>query len=190
MNIRIDTAFLGDSLTFGYGVKKEYCWVSKIINYYNLNAVNKGINGDTTPSMLSRIDKDIFSYKPKSIFIMGGSNDLLLERSINSITENIKLMIIDSLKVTSNVIIGIPPYIISSMAYNMFSEYLYYDSVNEKLNVLKNNIIELCFAFNIKYLDFYSITLNKADMYLDGVHLNTEGHNLLFNASIPYFNNK
>lgn len=187
MNKKIDAAFLGDSLTFGYGVKKEDCWVSKIINHYNYNAINKGINGDTTPSMLSRIDKDIFSYTPEYIFIMGGSNDILLERSIESIVLNIKLMVIDSLKITPNVIIGIPPNIIGSMAYNLFSEYLYYDLAETKLETLKNNIIDLCSTLNIKSIDFYSLTLNKPEIYLDGVHLNAKGHDLLFKTAFPYF---
>ena len=31
MNTSTDIVFFGDSLTFGYGVKKQDCWVNKII---------------------------------------------------------------------------------------------------------------------------------------------------------------
>lgn len=73
------------------------------------------------------------------------------------------------------------------MAYNLFSEYLYYDSAETKLETLKNNIIDLCSTLNIKSIDFYSLTLNKPEIYLDGVHLNAKGHDLLFKTAFPYF---
>ena len=77
-----DIIFFGDSLTYGYGVQKEKSWVYLIGNILNLNYLNKGQNGDTTPSMLSRYYSSVLKYNPSKIFIMGGTNDLLCGRSI------------------------------------------------------------------------------------------------------------
>lgn len=183
----IDVVFIGDSLTFGYGVSKDNSWVSKITNYYNFTALNRGINGDTTASMLSRFDNDALKYNPKLIFLMGGSNDLLLRRSLDYITENIELMIKDALSKNINIIIGIPPFIHGSMAYNLFSTFSDYDLVEKDLIKLRIYLIKICLKYNINYVDFYSLTVNKKELYLDGIHLNSEGNNILFNAALKAF---
>ena len=71
----IDFIFLGDSLTFGYGVKPKDNWVHKLSEYLKLNILNKGVNGNTTTDMLFRFYEDVVSNSPKSLFIMGGTND-------------------------------------------------------------------------------------------------------------------
>ena len=114
--------FLGDSLTFGYGVNKKECWVELIASTSEFNIINKGINGSTTIDMLARFDKDVISLTPRKVFIMGGTNDLLCNRSILSIKSNIELMIKDLKLINSDIIIGIPPDIIIEDAYNLFME--------------------------------------------------------------------
>lgn len=98
--------FIGDSLTFGYGVHKNDSWVYRISKKLNYNIINKGINGDTTPSMLNRFYEDVIAENPSNIFIMGGTNDLLSGRNIYSIIDNIELMIND-IVTNTNIFIGI-----------------------------------------------------------------------------------
>ena len=64
--------FLGDSLTFGYGVNKKNCWVTLFENNTNFNIINKGVNGSTTTDMLVRFDKDVINLMGKSMSTMGG----------------------------------------------------------------------------------------------------------------------
>ena len=187
MNTSTDIIFFGDSLTFGYGVKKEYCWITKIINKCNLNAKNSGCNGDTTVSMLSRYYKDVLLYCPNKIFIMGGSNDLMMGRTTNSIIENLELMIRDALILNSTVIIGIPPNIFGNMAYRLFSESSFYNYVEKELPNLRSSLINLCDKYNLSYIDFYNLTLDKCDLYLDGVHLNINGHDAMYEQAISFF---
>ena len=89
----IDFIFLGDSLTFGYGVKPKDNWVHKLSEYLKLNILNKGVNGNTTTDMLFRFYEDVVSNSPKSLFIMGGTNDLLSNRPVSKIIENMEVMI-------------------------------------------------------------------------------------------------
>ena len=64
----VDLVLIGDSLTFGYGVPKKDSWVYKLQEKYPYkNILNKGINGDTTSSMLTRYYKDVLIKKPKNI---------------------------------------------------------------------------------------------------------------------------
>lgn len=187
MNTSTDIVFFGDSLTFGYGVKKQYCWVNKIIMTCNLKGINSGCNGDTTASMLSRYDKDVLSYNPSKIFIMAGTNDLMMGRSVKSIIANIELMIKDALSLNHKVVVGIPPVILGDMAYLLFSQCSIYDYVEKELPNLRSSLIELCSKHNISYIDFYNLTLNKPDLYLDGIHLNSKGNLSMYEASIDYF---
>lgn len=173
--------FLGDSLTFGYGVNKKECWVELIASTSEFNIINKGINGSTTIDMLVRFDKDVISLTPRKVFIMGGTNDLLCNRSILSIKSNIELMIKDLKLINSDIIIGIPPDIIIEDAYNLFMESPTYDYCKASLPILRENIISLCNNYSCKYVDFYSLTKNniKSNIYLDGIHLNLKGHQLM-----------
>ena len=84
--------FLGDSLIFGYGVKPKDNWVNKLKVNYNLNINNKGINGSTSTDMLFRFQNDVVEASPNILFLMAGTNDLLSNRSVNSIIKNIEIM--------------------------------------------------------------------------------------------------
>ena len=179
--MRDNFIFIGDSLTFGYGVKKSDCWINKISSLSNFNIINKGVNGSTTTDMLVRFDNDVIAFSPKEVFIMGGTNDLLCNRSINSIIENIKLMIIDLKAINSTIIIGLPPDIIVEDAYNLFMESHTYDYCKNSLPLLRKELIALCKSYNCNYIDFYTLTNNNLNnnIYLDGIHLNPTGHELM-----------
>lgn len=187
MNKHIDIIFLGDSLTYGYGVSKKDSWVYKVQTNINKTSLNKGCNGDTSTGMLVRYYEDVISYSPNKIFIMCGSNDLLLGRTVKSIIENINLMIKDALDINAKVIMGIPPLIIGDIANELFSYSPFYDYAEKNLTILRAEIINLCTNYNLSYIDFYSITLNNNDIYLDGIHLNSLGNDIMYKNAISYF---
>lgn len=187
MNTNIDILFFGDSLTFGYGVKKQDSWVYKITQEIFSTSLNKACNGYTTSYMLSRYYTDVLKYSPSNLFLMCGTNDLLLGRSIKSIIENIELMIRDSLDINSNLIIGIPPTIIGEMANKLFTPSSLYEYAEKELIILKDELISLCNSYNLKFINFYDLTLNKKNLYLDGIHLSSIGHELMYEKALPYF---
>ena len=55
---------LGDSLTAGYGVRPENCWVSLLNHRTSYTWINCGIPGDTSLGMLTRLRTDILPQKP------------------------------------------------------------------------------------------------------------------------------
>ena len=181
---------IGDSLTFGYGVGKSKSWAYKLNKEHNINLLNKGINGSTSTDMLSRFTVDVISKNPDSIFIMAGTNDFLSNRSLNFVLENIELMIKEALTVTKDIIIGIPPTIIKEMAYEKFMETDTYDYAIKNLAFLREGLIDLCSKYSIKYLDFYTLTLNNLDenIFLDGIHLNEKGNDVILNEFIKLLN--
>ena len=180
---------MGDSLTFGYGVNKNNSWVEYLKNYLidsgiNYTIVNKGINGNTTTDMLNRFTEDVISLNPNKIFIMGGTNDLLCNRPVNSIVDNIELMIKESLFKTKDITIGIPPRIIKEDAKRLFVPSLTYDYCESNLPKLKEFLIELCNNYKVNFIDFYSLTVNSNFIYMDGIHFNNEGHKVFLDEFI------
>lgn len=172
---------IGDSLTFGYGVDKNEGWVYRLNKEYSINLLNRGINGSTSTDMLSRFTVDVISKNPDSIFIMAGTNDFLSNRSLNSVLDNIELMVKEALTITKDIIIGIPPTIIKEIAYEKFMKTDTYDYAIKNLVLLRDNLINLCSKYSIKYLDFYRLTLNNLDkdIFLDGIHLNQKGNDII-----------
>jgi len=187
--------FIGDSLTFGYGVPKNKSWIETFKNYslshdLDFSIINKGINGNTTTDMLNRFTEDVTMLSPKAIFIMGGTNDLLSNRSLVQITENIELMLKEAFTKTSNIFIGIPPRIIKEDAYRLFMPSPTYDYCEISLPSLREELIKLCNNYKVKYIDFYnmSLTLNSKEIFIDGIHFNEKGHKLIFNEFIKVLN--
>ncbi len=178
--------FIGDSLTYGYGVNKTNNWVENLNSLQSLNIINKGINGDTTTNMLNRFTEDVISYYPKKIFIMGGTNDFLSNRTLNSVLENIELMLKESLTITKDVLIGIPPIILKEDAKRLFMPSPTYDYCENQLPLLRKSLIDLCTIYNVNFIDFYKITLEnyKSNIFIDGIHLNPRGQTLLLNEFI------
>ena len=154
---------IGDSLTYGYGLAKDKTWANLLGNCLDIKIINKGINGDTTPSMLNRLYENLIKHKPDITFIMGGTNDLLCGRKLFNIVDNIEEMILETLSNNSNVVIGIPPIIIKEMAEELFMPSQLYDYCFSSLPNLRTSLIKVCKKHNIEYVDFYNLSLKNID---------------------------
>ncbi len=142
--------------------------------------------------MLVRFQRDVLDISPNILFLMAGTNDLLSNRPVTSIVNNIEVMIKDSLSNNIEVCIGVPPNIIPEMANKLFMISDTYNYCKESLPLLRNELLNLCISYSLKYIDFYSLTENAdglSNLYLDGIHFNPEGQNLLFKTAKDLFNN-
>lgn len=61
--------FLGDSITQDYPVQ-DY--------FYGMNAINRGIGGDTTSGVLKRLEESVFQLNPHQVVLLIGTNDFAL----------------------------------------------------------------------------------------------------------------
>jgi len=91
----ITITFLGDSLTAGYQLKQSAAFPQQfenIVSSKNIRILNRGISGDTTYSLLNRLE---FSLQPTPdvVFLAIGANDGLRGMPIDSMKENIHLII-------------------------------------------------------------------------------------------------
>lgn len=173
---------IGDSLTYGYGVRKENTWVHLCSQISNNTFINSGLNGDTTSGILFRLQEDLINFKPHKAFVMGGTNDFLMGYKLENTIENIDLIINECLN--NNIIpyLGIQMKVDKNLANLYWSSYINYDEVNLKIEKYRNYLIKKCTTENLIYFDFYDIFQNNLEknLYSDGIHPSINGHKLMF----------
>lgn len=184
---------IGDSLTFGYGVFKNECWVNLIKNKLKLDIINKGTNGDTTAGMLSRSYVDVIQLKPTHVIIMGGCNDFMCGRKLNYVENNLEELLKEALHYNIVPIIGIEPPIDPILAEKKWSGDVDYNSINNIEYAYREWIIILCSKLGVNFVDFYKCFKealeNKSprDLYVDGLHPTSLGHKLMYEYVIDVF---
>jgi lysophospholipase L1-like esterase len=99
---------LGDSLTAGYGVRPEECWVSLLNAQTPHTWINAGICGDTTGGMLARLNESVFSREPDAAVLLGGINDILTSGSWSCAKANMTALVCQCAARGIRPIVGIP----------------------------------------------------------------------------------
>lgn len=124
---------------------------------------------------------------------MGGSNDLLMDRSLNSVINNVKTLIKEAKVFDINVILGIQPPMVPHLAEKFWASGVAYEKINENINEYGKWIKEYSKSENLIYVDFFhefmgNIHLNDLEKYyIDGVHLNSEGHKVMYRKVVESF---
>ena len=180
---------LGDSFTFGFGVKKQDCWVSRLdIDGYSF--VNKGINGDTTSGMLARFERDVVSEKPNYVLITGGVNDFIAGGSLEIPQNNYMAMVHQAFHRKIIPIVGISPGFDPELMRKDWAAFQDFHRVLELQKAFRSWLLRFCQTFGLYSIDFYEPleAARKADpdknYFLDGLHLIPEGHKLLADAAL------
>ena len=65
---KIDTVFLGDSITEG--------WARTDAEFFSNGNIGRGISAQTTPQLLVRMHADVVALRPRAVHIMAGTNDI------------------------------------------------------------------------------------------------------------------
>ncbi|NFJ70483.1 lipase [Clostridium botulinum] len=182
-----------DRLTFGYGIKRSYRWVTLVKNILEYEVINKGINGDTTTGILTRSHEDIIKNKSTHTIILIGTNDFLLGRSLENVEQNLNLIIKECVENNITPIIGIPMEIEIAMAQKIWTSDLDYLSVNNKLTEYRKYILNISKENNFKYIDFFSAIkehkskCKASELFVDGIHPTPLGHKIMFNKTYEVF---
>ena len=162
-----DVAFLGDSLTDGYDLKRYYP------QYLTLN---RGIGGDTTFGLEKRLKTSVYDLKPKAAVMLIGANnfDTMFDNY-----ENILKGLGENLPKTKVVLLSL-----TSMGgeWGKNNQKAAYNNVKIKL---------LAEKYGYEFVDLYSPLLNLetgeiyAEYTTDGGHLTPAGYEVFTNAVTP-----
>lgn len=170
---------LGDSLTFGYGVWRNDCWVSLIAKATGLRVLNRGTNGDTTGYMLDRARRRIVPYESQEgdiAIIMGGANDVLTYGANENDVSNIMTIAELFREKSCTPIIGVQPGF-------KLSDYPFYgpldpDKLNDNFDRFAKSLITRAEDARITTFDLRPV-LNDPALFEDGIHPTEEGHRLI-----------
>ncbi|MCB1616022.1 MAG: arylesterase [Pseudomonadales bacterium] len=92
----------GDSLSAGYGIKKEESWAyllqqkleqEAVFHDLRVNVVNASISGETSAGGLSRLEATLERVKPDILILALGANDGLRGFPVKLIEQNLEKMI-------------------------------------------------------------------------------------------------
>jgi lysophospholipase L1-like esterase len=158
--------------------------VSVVRRSTGLDIINKGINGDTTEGMLYRFEMDVISKNPDSVFVMGGSNDLIMNIEPSLVESNITVMCRLAIEKSIEPIIGIPPNVDIGNVREDWANYSDFSKVAKRLAKYRQGLLLYSRNSEIKYLDFYSEIEKRAidgigGLYFDGLHFNEMGHRIM-----------
>jgi acyl-CoA thioesterase-1 len=156
---------LGDSISAGFGIKQSQNWTTLLKSSFSkegksLKIINSSISGDTTSGGLSRISRDLNTYKPDFVLVELGGNDALRGYPISRIKQNllkIVSIISDNQSIAIIMQIKIPP--------NYGKKYI---------EAFENIYSEVASETDAKLISFMleNVALKEDLMQPDGIHPN------------------
>ncbi len=178
--------FLGDSITYGEYLNRNYVWTKLVQNERpNDTIINRGISGDTTAGMLARFQTEVITDKPDIIHLMGGLNDVICGSTAQQIQGNFNAMSQQAKFYGIQPIIGICPLPIVEQILPEWKKFTDFDQIISEMKTLNEwlrkyiavssdiSIIDYEAEFNNQYAE------NRKNIYIDGIHLNEQGNKLL-----------
>ncbi len=177
--------FLGDSLTYAYGMKRSDAWLTYVNREDGIEAINKGINGDTTSGMLSRFKSDVIDLNPTHVHIMGGANDVICDATEDMIKPNLMAMVHQAHAHGIKPIVGIAPSSLGGKICEEWSSFTDFKRVSQTLLKYREWIFRFCLSFGVDYIDYHQklndyMKKNKLkSLFFDGLHLNEEGNRVI-----------
>ena len=179
---------LGDSLTYGYGVRRAQCWTELAAERSGWNVINRGICGDTTGGMLVRLREilreGIGERDERCFLLMGGCNDIFFSGSSTGARENMAAMAHQLFAEGEMPLIAVGPGIAKGNLPSMWSDLVDFPTAGEVVREYYEWLERFCLSFGIRMIDFRGDFRDRngnirTELYLDGLHLNPEGHRVM-----------
>ncbi len=183
---------LGDSVTFGYGVRPSQRWTGIMAREHGWEVVNEGVNGDTTGGMLARLHvrvlpemkQELLGGGRPHVLLMGGSNDIFYSGSDTPARANIGAMVHQMLSAGILPMVGIPLPVAPAFAPEAWAAVVDFSAAAEGLTNYCAWLKRFCAAFGVPYVDFRTDFLTpdggaREELLLDGLHPTPEGHRLM-----------
>lgn len=176
---------LGDSLTFGTGVRRNESWLSLVQKDYNWNMINRGIPGDTTGGILTRLTSEIERAQPNAIAVTGGANDIFASGDDHPARANITAIVNQTLARGITPIVCSPPPIHPAACPANIAQFINPDTAQIRLRDYAAWIQQFCTAFSLVHVDFWSPLESarnqpdKKNLYPDGIHPGPIGHKIM-----------
>ena len=151
----------GDSLTYGYNVKRSESYPAKLEVLTGISVINSGVSGEVSAQGLKRLPKVLDEHHPQLLILCHGGNDLLRKMDLEEMESNIRSMIQLSLDRDIPVILlGVPKPGIFLSSFDI------YKKIANSMNII---FIE----------DLISDVLGDKSLKSDSIHPNKKGYNVM-----------
>ena len=150
---------LGDSITEGFPT-------DSLLKGFHV--INKGVSGDRTDLVLTRLNRDVIDLAPTAVFVLIGTNDMASGFSNNTLLVNYERIIF---RITKN-LTGTKLFVQSILpTRNLENRPL------ERIQLLNVELHKLSMRYGAKFLNIYPLFANErgelaGELSDDGLHLN------------------
>lgn len=160
---------IGDSYVAGYGVRPGACWVDLLEHKLQKPIINFGVNG----AWITELQKESVPLKKGDLLIvLGGCNDLLGDRSAKDVEKAYEHFRVTARNSEADVLILLPP------TPSITSDDLFVGMA--MIESLKNKLLELYSISDGFSLE--NIIQGDDARFIDGIHLDEKGHELIADA--------
>jgi len=189
-----DICIFGASITYGAFDLEKGGWANRLRLYldehdYDGETYNLGVSGHTTEDLLNRFEDEVKARNTKKIIISIGANDsihLVKEKRnyvlIENFEKNLELLINKAKKITAEVtFVGLIPVDDSKLDPIPWNKNRIFK--NKTVKEYNNKMKEVCQKEDVEFIDIFddfSIIENYEKLLVDGLHPNSEGHQIMF----------
>ncbi|HBT47033.1 MAG TPA: GDSL family lipase [Peptococcaceae bacterium] len=176
---------MGDSLTYGYPYGPEASWLQLVAEETGLVVENRGVNGETTGEMLARFREDVVRLRPRSVIIMGGTNDAWAGVAAGEVRENVRAMVAQAREAGIAPVVALPPPLCrtgSDLPLSFLTE------MASTLERYREGYRELAAGEGVALLDLYTPLLDpqtgwgRREYFVDDAHPNRLGYRVMAEA--------
>ncbi len=186
---------MGDSLTYGYDVAPRYGWVALAGANLPIQTVNYGQCGDTTGGMRSRLAAALRQEQPDMVFIMGGTNDILLDYPLSVVEANMEALITQAQAAGITVVAGIAPLTKEESHFFGWQRKEDVQRHNEAIRAYRRWLLDFCGSHGVGTIDFFEAfrqagEAGETQLYEDGVHPTRKGYALFYQCLAAYLGSR
>ena len=180
---------IGDSLTYGWMVRKGYLDFLKgmLTEKYPKNGfrlINKGIPGDTAGGGLHRLDPDVFFYNPDCVLVQFALNDAFVGYTPDDYRLNMETIISEILGNTKAEIVLVTSSYIGENEWNQIIEKSFYGSLENLARTYHLSVAPVHEHWKRRVRE--GIDLGELVQF-DGVHPTVMGYKLMAEAVMEIF---
>lgn len=174
---------IGNSIVNGFPLKRSQCFVSLWREASGHEIINKGENGDISPNIVLRFQRDVLAHKPAAVVVLTGTNDFIYQMETpDGVLRYMNQMVLTARTNAIEPILITPLLTNPAMASRLWIPEVDYNAVNDNLVALRALMLEYGDTNKIRIIDaqmeFASLyTEENEEIYLiDGLHPTAEGH--------------
>jgi acyl-CoA thioesterase I len=187
---RVRVVCLGDSLTEASDVPPGQAWHALAAERLAAEFLNRGVAGDTTAGLLSRLYPEVIAERPQAVVLLAGANDLWWGVDLSVIQANLFAMVCQAQAHRIVPLLGIPPPVDlgRAAAREMLQPLAGWEALCLNLERLAHALTSSAAACGVAVLDFHRPFLDetrtvRTELYLEnGLHPNSDGHRLMADA--------